>query len=179
MARFIPADAETNGIIHEVREKSHPDLAKCSLACVLATHDRPIPAAIVKPSSPAQRAAGLADGILVIDATRWGDTSAAGRVAIVAHGLASVAVVYRGDRPALDASGRPRIRRRPFDIEGVGYADVLKRHKSRSVEHAALLAIRDKTAGLGPDDGPSLAIQPSKPTPKPKPSSNPRPRPAA
>ena len=128
MARFIPADAETNGIIHEVREKSHPDLAKCSLACVLATHDRPIPAAIVKPSSPAQRAAGLADGILVIDATRWDDTSAAGRVAIVAHGLASVAPIFRGDRPALDASGRPRLRRRPHDIAGCGYGDVLRKY---------------------------------------------------
>lgn len=177
MARFTQVDAETNSIIHEVREKSHPDMAKCSIVAILATADRPIPAAIVKPSSPAQRAAGLADGILVIDATRWGDTSAAGRVAIVAHGLASVAPIFRGDRVALDASGRPRLRRRPHDIAGCGYGEVLRKYGKRSVEHGALLAIRTAS---GDAFGPAgEAAKPSNPTPKPKPASNPRHRPAA
>ena len=60
---------------------------------------------------------------------------------------------------------------------GIGFSSVLAMFRTRSVEHAAGLALRDSTRGIFDGDGPAgEAAKPSKPTPKPKPSSNARAR---
>ena len=180
MARFTPADPETNTLVHQVREKHFPGLAPASVACVMAEADRPMAAASVRVSSPAQRSAGLADALLIVDAARFADASASGKQALIAHGLAGVLVITRGQHAALDAAGRPRLRKIPHDLPGLGHSSVLTIFRTRSVEHAAGLALRDSTRGIFDGDGPAgEAAKPSKPTPKPKPSSNARPRPAA
>jgi len=169
MPKYTLAPPDVQDLVAQSRERTKtPELLKVNVAAVLAEGAN-LPPAACRLTSPALRAAGAADALLVLDAARFQDSSAAGRLAMVEHGLAGLLVVFRGDRPSLDSSGRLRLRKRPFDIHGVGYAEMLKRHRNQSVEHAALRQIRDKTAGLGPDDGgPSASASASAANGKPK-----------
>jgi hypothetical protein len=148
MRTYQLAPAEVQALVAKSRAAAkRPELARITITTVMV--EGAGPCAVCRPTTPAQRAAGLADAILTIDANRWADTSEAGKLGIVEHGLCGIAIVLgKSGHLLLDGSGRPRLRRRAFDLVGIGFRQNLKRHGRRSPEHAALEQLRDAT-GFG------------------------------
>jgi len=175
MLKYAAADNDIAAIVADVRQRWHAvSLADAHVAIVLVTSSAEVAPACIRPTSPAIRAGGGPDAILSLDATRWEATSAPGQVALVDHGLSGVyAQRLPSNAVRLDGASRPKLRKRTPDLgRDIGFAAVLRRHKSRSVENGRLLILRDATAGepdapkavskpkavpRNPADGPRLA----------------------
>jgi hypothetical protein len=161
MARFVKATMDVADLVQKVRDRSYPELAALNLASILAQSARLSGPAFVRPTSPAFRAAGLADVVLIFDEHVWEEANRAEREGIVDHGLASIEVLTRGDRPSIDSAGRVRVRRRPFDIPGIGWHAPWRRHRKASVEYRAAAAMRAATAAFFGDAGKARSRKPA------------------
>ena len=157
---FKPAAAQTHSLLRSVRDRHHADLGPVALGVVMADRPESAPIVAVRILSAHLRSAGSPDVILTLHADRWENTTPEGREAVLGHAMAHLAIARVGDKVKLDAARRPRIKRRPYSIPGVGFVEIHKRYGARSVEHAALLAIKDATAHE-PDPAPRFRPKPA------------------
>jgi hypothetical protein len=147
-----------------VQEQHHKDLRNASISPVLASGSKGLMPAVCRPSTPAQRAAGLADAALILDANRWEAATQAEKLTIQDHGLSTVEGVFRGDGPAMDAEGRPG----SSGIRPTWLASAMPRSSSGTMlDHSALAELKAKTGDIpGPDALPSLTLRaPTSPGP--------------
>ena len=162
MTTLAPAPNDLAANVEAIAARNHPALWNARIVAVLASGPSDLAPATAKPMNATAKAAGASDAILILDQARYEDSSQAGRAALVDHALASLQPVTRKGVPVVDGDGRPRLRRRAFTVAGVGFPEVLRRHKARSVENSNLLSIRDATADATGE--PKTRPKPNKPT---------------
>lgn len=101
--------------------------------------------AVVKINSHENRAKGLADATILIDAERWQEQSDHERLALLDHECAHLEVSYKdtaggGTQVKLDDLGRPKLKIRLHDYHIGGFSEVGDRHKGVALEVQALAA---------------------------------------
>lgn len=107
-------------------------------------------------TSLADRARGIADAKLVIDALAWGHATDRQRAALVDHELEHLDIVHRkpskkngyDSSPRRDDLGRPMLKLRAHDWQLVGFRDVALRHKEHSHEALQFANFRAEFAQL-------------------------------
>lgn len=101
--------------------------------CALKRHGIPAAAQIqITPLS--DRARGMADVKLTIDAYAWSRLSATSSAALIDHELQHIDRVASETDNGIDDLGRPKLKLRPHDWELAGFATVAKRHGEAAVE---------------------------------------------
>lgn len=113
-----------------------------------------IPAlAMIKVNSLEDRAKGMADVTLKVDAKHWGEMKAAERTSLIDHELYHLVVKRNKKSKAIkkDDLGRPKLSLQPHDFEIGGFKEVIERHKTHSHEAQQLdKAARTYIQGMFP-----------------------------
>lgn len=176
MPHFVKADDETCKLIERVMAEHHRDLddADVTVQAVMAhpkveggtaLKHHGVPAkAKVRIVQQKERALGMADAEVMIDAERWEEMPETDRVALVDHELTHLLVVYDQEQierdengePVLrsdgspcykvkrDDGGRPRLRMRHHDYEFGWFTEVAERHGKYSTEVQQAASLMDR-----------------------------------
>ncbi len=156
MPRYERPDDDTLMLVERARSLWHGDLdkAEVTISVVMArgewddageNYNAPIKrhgvrcAAKVKINPVAQRAEGMADATLTIDAEAWEDMTEKRKLALLDHELHHLAIVYCAESedsktPKSDDQGRPKLKMREHDFEVWGFWNVIRRHGLESIE---------------------------------------------
>lgn len=166
------AGDEIQDIVRAAINRYHPDLAKCEVTVdVLLVEDvdeegvsSPVlkhngyqAAATMKVNGLKERALGLADALLTIDAFVWGSMGAREQLALVDHELEHLQVraekgivqVHQATgelsaSPKRDDLGRPCLKLRLHDWQLGGFRSVAQRHRESAVEVQAVRRCRSE-----------------------------------
>jgi hypothetical protein len=134
VARFEPTPPDVAVLLADIAKAHYPALAPARFELLFAWSETSLPAVEVKTTMPIYRAAGVADALVVLDASRWEHASKAERRATLDHALASVEIVAKASGVSTDSAGRPRLVRRSPDLAGIGFRDVWRRNPKASIE---------------------------------------------
>jgi hypothetical protein len=149
-----PAPQEINDLVAELIQETefHPELRDVGATVLCQMHSTKTglklhgyPAiAVVRLIPSKDRAAGLPDARITIDADTWHDMPAAERRAVLDHELHHLDVVGawakgNGENPKrfvckTDDNGRPKIKIRPHDWELGGFRVIAARHGEKAAE---------------------------------------------
>lgn len=160
---YEPADHEIRTMLDEVIAEYHPALrdAHVSIAVLMIAHanvedgDIPPPAitvggwpaiARVSISSLRDRALGMADAVIEIDAHEWDRRDDAEQRAILDHEARHLSVTVGDDEAKtvkVDSCDRPVLSMRKHDFRVEGFADVIARHKRSAPEIAMVEALME------------------------------------
>lgn len=176
MPNYVKADAETHTLIEDAMAKHHHELdaADVSVQAVMAhpkvdggpvlRHHGVTAKAKVRIVQQKERALGMADAEVMIDADIWEDMPETDRIALVDHELTHLMIVYDEDKierdtdgnPVLDENGaprrkvkldgcgRPRLKMRHHDYEFGWFTEVAERHGKYSTEVQQAAALVDR-----------------------------------
>lgn len=156
-----PAPSEVNELVAELIETYHPELAdvEATILCQmheskngLALHGYPA-YATVRLIPAKDRAAGLPDARITIDAEEWHEMPEAKQRAVLDHELHHLEVVGQwspgdDDNPSrfvckTDDAGRPKMKLRKHDYNFGGFYEIAERHRGHSVESEHFAAMRE------------------------------------
>ncbi len=155
------AKPEITELLLKMRNKHHPGLCKPEVTVdilmtqeiepetgeVLPTlkHNKYPAVAVIKETSLKERALGLADALLIIDAVRWDELGDKEREATLDHELQhlEVQVDAESEEPKLDDLQRPKLKLRLHDWELGGFTAVAQRHGKHAIEVKAVRACVD------------------------------------
>jgi hypothetical protein len=132
--RYELTPPDVSALLADIAKAHYPALAPARFELLFAWSETSLPAVEVKPTTPLYRAAGSADAIVILDASRWEHASKAERRATLDHALAGVEIVFKGGAASTDSAGRPRLIRRSPDLAGIGFREVWKRNPKASLE---------------------------------------------
>jgi hypothetical protein len=135
---LVRREVKKEGYVHALKAKGYPLYAKTQV------------------TSLPDRARGLADAKLVIDAFAWDGLPDRRKAALLDHELQHLDLVeYRPTKRngwltgiRHDDLGRPMLRSRPHDWEIAGFAEVVERHAGNSIEAAHFEAFRERFGQL-------------------------------
>ena len=171
MITFERANKAIEAMVQHALEQYHPELHKMGVTIdVMVAHQQdkdemdchalkrsgyPIDAKI-QVTSLVDRARGIADAKLTIDAFEWNRMSDKSKAALIDHELTHLLLVEikptkkNGFETGWkrDDLTRPKLRNRPHDYELAGYREVIERHGQHSHEAQQFAAFRDEYGQL-------------------------------
>jgi Putative phage metallopeptidase len=187
---YEDAPVELTTTIIDARQMWHPVLDRCEVtasALLEADYDKDSgelcsslvvggypAAAMVKITPLRDRALGVADAVIVVDARWWADhPDELERRALIDHELTHLEVcsdpagrvTIDGDgelvgKPVSDDRGRPKLRIRKHDFVIGGFIEVARRHKQRAVEVQQVEMLQN-SLGQWAWDFPAVALAPA------------------
>jgi hypothetical protein len=144
--RLCSSDSdEVDGLIAAFITSTRPDLAEAGLTVrALFAYADEEPAlkhngykalAVIKANNLKQRAEGLCDCTLTIDAAFWDDASDEQKAALIDHELVHPVLLRdKEGRLKLDDAGRPKIKMRLHDAQLGIFYEVVERHGKAAIE---------------------------------------------
>lgn len=130
--------------IERVRDEYHPQLKGVSIGALFVFGDEPgqilehqgyPSAAVIKPTSTKDRAAGLSDALLIVDRYAYEGFTDPQKMALVDHELYHLERVTEDDgTPKFDSNGRPKLSIRKHDRQFGWFDEVAHRHGDNSIE---------------------------------------------
>lgn len=172
---YSPAPTDLLSTLTDLRRRYHADLDRAGVTIrvlmaanpdgdALRHHGYPA-LALVKINNLRDRAAGLDDATMLVDAGWWKDASDEEREAVLDHELTRIEVKKDdGGNPVLDDCERPKLGKRPCDFFFSGFTTIAKRYGAASQEHRAAQQVQEhwlqptlEFAGAGVGDDAEVA----------------------
>ena len=151
---YEKADPDVMSVLDSVMRQYHEELDKAGVRVgvvmvtapkgevAIACHGHGA-AAKIKRVGHAERVHAQIDALLQIDGYVWEELGDGPRRALLDHELTHLIVATKGEAVVVHADGRPKLVMRPDDWLLTGFADVVRRHKSNSLEARALRVLHD------------------------------------
>lgn len=152
MPTYQPCDDDVKGLLDEVLDRYHLDIADAgvtfSLLFAYAKEDadgnpvgptlkhRGQPAlAAIKINSLQDRVEGKADCTIRLDGDRWSEHSEETKLAILDHEVEHIVIIRTvTGAPETDDASRPKLKLREYDLYLGGFRSIVARHKRNAVE---------------------------------------------
>jgi hypothetical protein len=150
MPKFVEAEALVAATVDRVAAATFPRLrdAGVTFCCLFALPKDGAPslqhngygaAAVIKPTSQQDRAAGLADVLLVVDQHTWDSLANEEREALIDHELCHLELdLNQVGAVKQDDCGRPSIKTRKHDYQLGVFREVIARHGKKSLDAQVL-----------------------------------------
>lgn len=141
---YEKAGKDVLGLIEQVMKRHHGKLygLGVKIGCLMAQNADDVPVKVngypclakVKIVGLKDRAHGMADAEIIVDAKEWDDLQPASQAAVIDHELTHLEPKEKAGKPQTDDLGRPKLKMKLHDWQLGGFESIAKRYAADAIE---------------------------------------------